>query len=475
MEGVPGSVSPDTHPDVGQVPLLDEALIAREVAKSLQNGQLGAQVRQTFSAMNAADQRIATLSGEVTDLEGRVDQTAIAVEQRLVEKGQGIQEALFSTEQAASAALAQKGKIIFGQIEERGASYVRDAKQAAQDAGMEADRATIEAERVDGAVKATAEMITEARVVVNGLQSGSLEKIVEAIRYIRSHPDDHRQEIALLQQAEGMATPTHVNQPLVDAAIRAGVPVWLHGKMGSGKSTGAEIAAERFSLDFGAIPLSPTTSKTEFSGFRDANGNYNSTDFRRIYENGGIYLFDEIDNANPSILTVLNGGIANGHFSFPDERVAKHPTTRFIAAANTIGKGATAEYVGRNRIDAATTDRFAFIQWDADKNLRDAIAQDMTKQEAARKMGRPYKEIDIAEGRVPTIKEWTQTADDYERVVDEHRGINMVVSPRAVILGKQLIEAGVGDKWLREMLIYKGMAEPERRKIDTHLNRPYRP
>ena len=49
----------------------------------------------------------------------------------------------------------------------------------------------------------------------------------------------------------------------------------------------------------------------------------------------------------------------------------RHPETILIAAANTIGRGADAQYVGRNQLDAATLDRFilAMIRVDYDPAL----------------------------------------------------------------------------------------------------------
>src|SRR5688572_1560316 len=39
---------------------------------------------------------------------------------------------------------------------------------------------------------------------------------------------------------------------------------------------------------------------------------------------GGVLCLDEIDNSNPSVLTVLNSALANGYCSFPNGMPAKH-------------------------------------------------------------------------------------------------------------------------------------------------------
>ncbi len=81
------------------------------------------------------------------------------------------------------------------------------------------------------------------------------------------------------------------------------VPVWLYGEAGSGKSTAAEQMADELDLSFRSISLGPSTSKSDLMGYRDATGEYRSTAYRETYEDGGVFLFDEIDNAHPSVLT----------------------------------------------------------------------------------------------------------------------------------------------------------------------------
>lgn len=215
--------------------------------------------------------------------------------------------------------------------------------------------------------------LTKAQAVAEQLKSGSSEEVVKALRVILASDDPVRQEFPQLEAYIDRAQPTHLHAPLLRAALMANIPVWLHGEAGSGKSTTAERSAHWLGLSFRSISLGPSSSKADLMGYRDGHGEYRGTGFREVYEDGGVFLFDEIDNAHPSILTLLNAAIANGHGEFPDGRVARHETTRFIAAANTIGKGATAEYVGRAPIDAATIDRFAFVQMDIDPELERAL------------------------------------------------------------------------------------------------------
>lgn len=235
----------------------------------------------------------------------------------------------------------------------------------------------------------------------------------------------------------------------------------MYGEAGSGKSTAGEQVAQQLDTPFRSISFGPGSSKADLMGYRDATGEYHSTGYREVYENGGVFLFDEIDNANPAVVTMLNNGIANKHGEFPDGYVPKHPDARFIASANTIGKGATADYVGRSPIDAATIDRFAFIRMDTSEDLEEALVLgvDVQQQEA----------VDIAEGGVPDNMEWLVTVRAFRGAAAEI-GIRAIIGQRASLYGKSLIEQGVGRHWLQEMLIYKGMKDSDRQKLQHTAN-----
>ena len=192
-------------------------------------------------------------------------------------------------------------------------------------------------------------------------------------------------------------------------------------------------------------------------GYRDATGEYRSTAYRETYEDGGVFLFDEIDNAHPSVLTILNNSIANNQGEFPDKRISRHNDTRFIAAANTIGRGATAEYVGRTPIDAATIDRFAFVPMDIDPELEEALV-------LGSQVRNSY--VDISSGGVPNAREWLAVVRAHREAVSE-LGIRAIIGQRAALYGKRLAEQGVGKDWLSEMLLYKGMKKYDREKLES--------
>lgn len=153
--------------------------------------------------------------------------------------------------------------------------------------------------------------------------------------------------------------------------------LWLTGPAATGKTHAAELVAESLQLPFythGAMAMTH-----ELMGFIDAGGTYQRTAFREAFENGGVCLFDEVDSWESQPTLALNAALANGCASFPDGMVKRHPDCLIIAAANTNGNGATAEYVGRNKLDAAFLSRFAVkIDWFRDVAFELAIGGDQS-------------------------------------------------------------------------------------------------
>ena len=148
-------------------------------------------------------------------------------------------------------------------------------------------------------------------------------------------------------------------------------PIMLIGPAGSGKNVCISQVAE--ALGQHMYYTNNASNEFKLTGFIDAGGNYRDTEFYKAFKNGGIFFLDEIDNSDPSALIVINSALANGYMAFPHETIDRHPDFRIIAAANTWGKGADLEYVGRNALDAATLDRFDNIFFDYDTKLEQAL------------------------------------------------------------------------------------------------------
>lgn len=216
-------------------------------------------------------------------------------------------------------------------------------------------------------------------------------------------------------------------------SIKAGCNVWLVGPAGTGKSTVVEKVAEVTGKDFYAQSVSSQTGAHEFFGFRNAKGEYVPTNFRKAFENGGVFLLDEVDNGNPNVLAALNAALANGVCAFADGMVQKHEDFILVAAGNTYGNGATKKYVGRNKIDAATLDRFVFINFELDEKFEVSLA---------------------------TNKEWCKKVQAFRAKAAEKK-LNTIISPRATINGAKLLAQGLPEDMVIQMTIFKGMRQDE--------------
>lgn len=221
-------------------------------------------------------------------------------------------------------------------------------------------------------------------------------------------------------------------------AVAAKVNVFLVGPAGAGKTTVAKQVAHSLGLRFyfnGAIH-----SEYKLTGFRDAQGKVHRTAFREAFEHGGVYLFDEIDASQPAALLAFNAALANGMFDFPDRNVQAHPNFRCIAAANTWGKGATMDYVGRNALDAATMDRFAMLEMRYDASLERRMAHLAS-----------HDHIDLAET-------WLELVQKTRALCHEH-DFRHIVSPRATQQGLSLMVGGITAEGATLMVLRRGMED----------------
>ena len=259
----------------------------------------------------------------------------------------------------------------------------------------------------------------EVRTIVNPIMDGFRHEVTELVKSVKPIVNTI---VVKDKPAKPMTGVQHFVFPKVLGAISQGVHLWLVGPAGTGKSTIGEQVAEALSLPFSAVNCTSTMTETALKGYNDANGNYVGTEFRRIFEGGGVFVFDEIDNANPNVLGALNSALANGFMAFADKRVAKHPDFVGIATGNTFGSGATMEYVGRNPIDGATIDRFAQLEVPIDEKVEDAMLASVGLDAI------------IATKWVTAVRKARQNVSE--------SGLKVIVSPRATLNGAKLLRSG---------------------------------
>ena len=247
----------------------------------------------------------------------------------------------------------------------------------------------------------------------------------------------------------------HYLLPLLKKAMAARCHTWLVGPAGSGKSTVAADAAAELKLPYAALSVCSQTTKTDFLGYLDAHGVYRSTSFREIYENGGIFCLDEVDNGNANVLAVLNSSLSGDETLFPDKVVKKHKNFVVVSCANTFGLGSSISYVGRTQIDAATLDRFFFVEMPYDDGLEAHVAGFPNVSSPKWSEGA---------GKVPTVESWLATVQKVRDLVTE-LGVKTIISPRATYNGIALIKQGVPQQFLEKGLLYKSLSAETVAKI----------
>ncbi len=172
-------------------------------------------------------------------------------------------------------------------------------------------------------------------------------------------------------------------------------PVFLTGPAGSGKNHLCKQVADSLGLKF--YFTNAVTQEYKLTGFTDANGKYQPTQFYQAFKNGGLFMLDEMDASIPEVLVILNAAIANRYFDFPAPigYVEAHKDFRIIAAGNTTGHGADYEYVGRNQLDAASLDRFAVVPIDYSKEIEDGMAMDVELADFCREFRKASQKVGV--------------------------------------------------------------------------------
>lgn len=180
-------------------------------------------------------------------------------------------------------------------------------------------------------------------------------------------------------------TSGHV-RPEFESVLRkasCGINVLLIGPAGCGKTHLAHQVADAMGRQFASVSCTAGMSESALQGWllpsEGGAFDYVPSDFVNIYENGGVFLFDEIDAADPNTLLFVNQALANGGFNLPQRKgntyVKRHPDFVCIGAANTYGTGSNMVYSGRERLDESTLDRFraGMIKLDYDNKFEMSV------------------------------------------------------------------------------------------------------
>jgi hypothetical protein len=235
----------------------------------------------------------------------------------------------------------------------------------------------------------------------------------------------------------------HMSMPDLLFNMQMGIHTYLPGSPGTGKSHAAAQAAEILGGMFGSISFGPTTPESRLVGGMTADGSFFEPMLLKLVryamENPDSYAFmclDEMDNGHAGVQATLNSIMANGWMTAPNgDHLTVGKNLAFIACANTYGTGPTAEFSGRNKLDAATLDRFAYLPWEIDTGLEEVLV-------------RRY----FADDQQHVASHWLDVWRTARANVAAN-GLKMFVTPRGAQMGAKMIAAGRPvDKALAQVL-----------------------
>lgn len=308
-----------------------------------------------------------------------------------------------------------------------------------------------------------AKALETLRKLLGGKSQMDEERVIELIRTHAGTPPTVNLNLLTSTVASSGEAIIHHKFPLLLAAVNASVNIMLVGPAGSGKTTAAQKAAEALGLNFYATGAISTEYK--LTGFIDAQGRIISTAFRKAFEEGGLFLFDEMDGSMPGALLAFNSALANDFYDFPDKNVKRHPDFRAVAGVNTFGTGADRQYVGRNQLDTASLDRWVTLVWDYDPALEASFVGAPVPLGAPRP--RSVEPLCEAEAQSTAVK-------FFERVSKVRKAVNdlkirHVVSPRATLNGSKLLAAGWTWAEVEDAVIWKGLDQGSQEKVQAAI------
>lgn len=230
-------------------------------------------------------------------------------------------------------------------------------------------------------------------------------------------------------QVEGVQ---HHSMPeLLRLLVQGHREVYLFGPPGSGKSHAAQVAAEAFQLPYSMT--GKVESKYDLFGFVDAHGRPFRTAFRKCWEEGGVFLFDEMDRSDPSAVVALNGALANGVADFPDGPVQRHARCYIIGGGNTTMGGADRAFNTAQQQDQSVIDRFTFLAWGYDEAMERILAGE-------------------------DQSDWVAFVQRVRRAADKLR-VSLLATPRASMRGAKMLRDGWPREQVEAMALFKGLDE----------------
>lgn len=236
----------------------------------------------------------------------------------------------------------------------------------------------------------------------------------------------------------------HKQFPLILELARNRKNILLVGPSGSGKTHIAQQLGEVFDLPWGFISCTSGMGESKLGGKLLPIGDkgrfeYVISEFIKYYENGGVFLLDEVDAADANVMLFINAALSADRACVENRHTnpyaVRHPDFICLAAANTFGGGSDRQYAGRNKLDAAFLDRFAIgkIMMDYDINVESRLL-DVEITEEFRKKG----EL-VLDDKPPTKQNLVEWCWKIRAAIGDH-GLERTMSTRFMLDAVDMVE-----------------------------------
>ena len=192
-----------------------------------------------------------------------------------------------------------------------------------------------------------------------------------------SIPFKERFAIVMAEKQRRMNNGEHFHEKFDDVliALMEDANPYLIGPSGCGKTYMIKQLTDLLHMEY--IDIGYINEEYELLGYQTATGGYSAPNFYLCYKYGMVAFCDELDNGNSRATVKLNSFLSNSEdasYNFPNgENVKRHPNFRIIAAGNTSGNGADANYNTREKIEESVQQRFLPIYVGYDNEVERAI------------------------------------------------------------------------------------------------------
>lgn len=247
-----------------------------------------------------------------------------------------------------------------------------------------------------------------------------------------------------------MPVPKHNKYVTIKNLCHSRLPIYLFGPTGSGKTAIFRDIAAELNVTFYKKLIGAQMTEASLLGYMDANGRYVEGIVYKPYTEGGLLVLDEIDNGNPNTNLVVNG-VCDLELAFPIGMRQRHKDFIVVATANTTGHGATLQYVGRNKLDAAMLNRFVFVEFDYDLFFELKLAQ---------------LEYDSF-ARTKNYSLFESSVHDFWRVrrAITNLGLTHILSMRNLLQQTRMLALGFTKKEILEYVIMRNLSKEQQNKI----------